>query len=81
MTALEAKAADAAGSRLADMSPCPGCGELLIGPASSTYLGLGRIEHTWRCDACGGEFHTKSRLAGIVEAPSLTEAEASSAGG
>lgn len=69
MTALqaEANAADAPGTRLADLSPCPSCGELLIGPKTSSYLGLGRIEHNWHCDACGTKFRTTTRLAGLVD--------------
>jgi hypothetical protein len=54
-------------SRLSDLSPCPNCGQLLIGPQVSTYLGLGRIEHAWLCDGCGEKFRTKTRLAGVVE--------------
>jgi hypothetical protein len=54
-------------SRLADLSSCPKCGELLIGPQSSSYLGLGRIEHAWLCDGCGEKFQTTTRLAGVTE--------------
>jgi hypothetical protein len=54
-------------SRLSDLSPCPSCGELLIGPQTSNYLGLGRIEHAWLCDGCGEKFRTTTRLAGVVE--------------
>jgi hypothetical protein len=54
-------------SRLSDLSPCPNCGQLLIGPQTSTYLGLGRIEHAWSCDGCGEKFRTKTRLAGVIE--------------
>ena len=54
-------------SRLSDLSPCPNCGDLLIGPQTSRYLGLGRIEHLWLCDGCGEKFRTTTRLAGVVE--------------
>jgi hypothetical protein len=78
MTALqaEANAADAPGTRLADLSPCPSCGELLIGPKTSSYLGLGRIEHNWHCDACGARFKSTTRLAGLVEVEELEHATA-----
>jgi len=71
MTALAENAAEASGNRLADLSPCPKCGELLIGPKSSSYLGLGRISHDWHCDGCGASFRTSARLAGIVDADAL----------
>lgn len=75
MTALQAtaKAADA-GTRLTDLSSCPNCGELLIGPKMSSYLGLGRIQHDWHCDACGTRFKTASRLAGLVDVDLLEPA-------
>jgi hypothetical protein len=57
-------------SRLSDLSPCPNCGELLIGPQSSSYLGLGRIEHAWLCEGCGQKFRTTARLAGVADAAS-----------
>jgi RNase P subunit RPR2 len=53
--------------RLSDSSACPKCGELLIGPQSSSYLGLGRIEHTWMCHGCGEKFRTATRLAGLAD--------------
>lgn len=71
MTALAENAADTSGNRLADLSPCPSCGEVLIGPKTSSYLGLGRIAHDWHCDGCGASFRTSARLAGIVDAEAL----------
>lgn len=68
MTTIAARTArDPEASRLSDLSPCPTCGELSIGPQSSSYLGLGRIEHTWLCDGCGQKFRTTTRLAGVGE--------------
>jgi hypothetical protein len=67
MTTLT-NAVEAGGTRLADLPACPKCDEVLIGPKTSSYLGLGRIEHTWHCDACGIQFQTKARLAGMIEA-------------
>jgi len=60
-------AADAAGTRLSDRFACPSCGEMLIGPKTSSYLGLGRIAHSWQCDACGSRFETTARLAGSID--------------
>ncbi|MEX0591197.1 MAG: hypothetical protein WD207_08920 [Xanthobacteraceae bacterium] len=71
MTALAATTTSALETSLADLSPCPSCGELLVGPKTSTYLGLGRIEHFWHCDGCGTRFQTSARLAGMVEAPAI----------
>jgi len=73
MTALQAEAhtANAPGTRLADLSSCPSCGELLIGPRISSYVGLGRIEHNWHCDACGTRFKTTTRLAGLVDVDAI----------
>jgi hypothetical protein len=75
MTVVAAAAAETSGTRLADLSPCPACNELLIGPKTSSYLGLGRIAHDWHCDACGTEFQTTARLAGLVE-PEQAERQA-----
>lgn len=66
-TIAAATAQEANASRVSDLSPCPNCGELLIGPRSSSYLGLGRIEHAWLCDGCGERFRTTTRLAGLAE--------------
>jgi hypothetical protein len=46
MTTLTANAVEADGTRLTDLPACPKCDEVLIGPKTSSYLGLGRIEHT-----------------------------------
>lgn len=67
MSQVEAAVADAPGTRLSDRSACPNCGELLIGPKTSSYLGLGRIAHSWQCDGCGSRFETKGRLAGLID--------------
>jgi predicted RNA-binding Zn-ribbon protein involved in translation (DUF1610 family) len=36
--------------------PCPSCGDTLLAPDHSQYLGDGRVQHSWSCDACGHEF-------------------------
>ena len=53
--------------QLNDLSCCPNCIALLAGPQSSSYLGLGRIEHVWYCQACGETFRTSARMAGSIE--------------
>jgi hypothetical protein len=70
MTALAAETASTTGT-LADLSSCPSCGEMLVGPRTSSYLGLGRIEHFWHCEQCGTRFQTSARLAGLIDAPTL----------
>jgi hypothetical protein len=52
---------------VSDRSACPACGTLIAEPKSSDYLGLGRIEHSWRCEGCGEAFRTTARMAGMVE--------------
>lgn len=68
MLQVEVTAADASGTRLADKFSCSRCGERLIGPRMSSYLGLGRIAHFWQCDRCGYHFETTARLAGSIDA-------------
>jgi hypothetical protein len=70
MTALAAHTTGISGT-LADLSACPNCGDLLVGPKTSAYLGLGRIEHFWHCDGCGTKFQTSARLAGLIDAPAI----------
>jgi hypothetical protein len=71
MTTLAADTTSVPRSRLADLSACPNCGDLLVSPKTSTYLGLGRIEHFWHCDGCGTKFQTSARLAGLIDAPAI----------
>jgi hypothetical protein len=66
MTALPNAQTDAVSQRT-DLTPCPNCRELLVAPRSSNYLGLGRIEHSWRCDGCGQTFRTAAHLAGMID--------------
>lgn len=71
MTALPSVQTGASVSQVTDLTPCPDCGELLVGPKTSNYLGLGRIEHAWHCDGCGEQFRTSARLAGKIDAPRI----------
>ena len=45
------------------MPHCMNCGEALVAPAKSAYLGGGRVLHFWSCDSCGQEFQTSIRVA------------------
>jgi ribosomal protein L37AE/L43A len=81
MALLTGATTESLGSRFADLSPCPNCGRPLVAPQSSSYLGLGRIEHTWHCDQCGNTFQTKARMAGVVEVPVLADTEPETANG
>lgn len=70
MTALPHTQIEAV-AQVTDLTPCPNCGELLAAPRSSNYLGLGRIEHAWRCDGCGQTFRTAAHLAGRIDASTI----------
>lgn len=70
MTALPSAQTDAV-LQVTDLTPCPNCGELLVGPRSSNYLGLGRIEHSWRCNGCGQTFRTAAYLAGTIDVSTI----------
>jgi hypothetical protein len=67
MTAFAVSSANRHDPQLNDLSSCPNCAALLAGPQSSNYLGLGRIEHVWRCEVCGEAFRTTARMAGLIE--------------
>lgn len=73
MTALPHAQTEAV-SQVSDLTPCPNCGELLVAPRSSNYLGLGRIEHAWRCDGCGQTFRTAANLAGTIDRSTIAPA-------
>jgi hypothetical protein len=73
MTALP-HAQTESGSQVTDLTPCPNCGELLVAPRSSNYLGLGRIEHVWRCDGCGQTFRSTTHLAGMIDVSTIARA-------
>ena len=45
---------------------CMNCGEALVSPVKSAYLGGGRVRHFWSCDACGQEFQTSIRIATLT---------------
>ena len=77
MAALAAGSAEQHEAQLNDLSSCPNCIALLAGPQSSSYLGLGRIEHVWNCQACGETFRTSARMAGSIEVESAKAASAS----
>lgn len=44
------------------LQSCPGCQEILVSPIASEYVGEGRVQHHWACDACGHEFQTAIKL-------------------
>jgi hypothetical protein len=67
MTAFAVSSANQHETQLNDLSSCPNCFAMLAGPQSSNYLGLGRIEHVWHCEACGEAFCTTARMAGLIE--------------
>ena len=81
MTTLAARTSGVPGTNLADLSACPSCGDLLISPKTSAYLGLGRIEHFWHCDGCGTKFQTSARLAGMIDAPAVAPSTPATIGG
>jgi hypothetical protein len=56
---------------LGDSAPCPNCGTAVAAPKSSDYRGLGRIEHSWHCGACGTNFRTMASVAGLIEVEAL----------
>jgi hypothetical protein len=70
MTAFAVSSANQHEAQLNDLSSCPNCAGLLAGPQSSNYLGLGRIEHVWHCEACGEAFRTTARMARLIEVES-----------
>jgi hypothetical protein len=37
---------------------CPGCGNLVTAPISSTYLPTGKIVNHWRCSVCDNSWET-----------------------
>jgi hypothetical protein len=45
-----------------ELQSCPGCRETLVSPIASEYVGEGRVQHYWSCDACGQEFRTSIKL-------------------
>jgi hypothetical protein len=45
------------------MLACPHCGDILLAPDVSEYMGDGRVRHTWSCDACGHEFQASIEIA------------------
>ena len=51
----------------ADTMPCPGCAAQIPEPKSTSYRGLGRMEHEWQCYRCGEAFRTNARMAGMIE--------------
>jgi transcription elongation factor Elf1 len=42
---------------------CPHCGDTMLAPTHSEFLGGGRIRHYWSCDNCGEDMQTSVRLA------------------
>ena len=32
---------------------CPHCGDWMVAPVESEFIGDGEIRHHWECDACG----------------------------
>ncbi|HWM82515.1 MAG TPA: hypothetical protein VNQ56_10690 [Pseudolabrys sp.] len=40
------------------MPVCPQCGDMLLAPEHSEFLGAGRIQHFWSCDSCGAASET-----------------------
>ena len=45
-------------SALRHSTNCVHCGELLIAPERSEYVGTDEIHHSWQCSRCGHEFET-----------------------
>ncbi len=45
-----------------ELQACPGCQETLVSPIASEYVGEGRVQHHWSCDACGHEFRSSIKL-------------------
>ena len=45
---------------------CPKCGEAMIAPESSKYLGRGKVGHAWECDKCDHQFETLIRFGAPV---------------
>jgi hypothetical protein len=43
---------------------CPKCGELMMAPESSEYVGGHDIRHSWMCDECAYPFNTLIRFDG-----------------
>ena len=37
---------------------CAQCGETLIAPERSEYVGAGKIHHAWQCSRCDHKFET-----------------------
>jgi hypothetical protein len=52
-----------AGARFTGMLLCLKCGEPLVSPETSAYLGGGRVQHLWSCDGCGQEFRSIASIA------------------
>ncbi len=45
------------------MMPCPNCGDVLLAPDHSEYMGDGRVRHHWACEGCGHEFQASIDVA------------------
>ena len=45
-------------SALRHATDCVWCGEKLIAPEGSEYVGTDEIRHSWQCSRCGHEFET-----------------------
>jgi len=41
---------------------CAQCGETLLMPEWSEYVGEHRVRHLWQCEACGYKFETLVRF-------------------
>jgi RNase P subunit RPR2 len=41
---------------------CPHCGEALLAPETSEFVGAREVRHTWACDDCGHDFRTAIRI-------------------
>lgn len=52
---------------------CPHCGDWMIAPASTEFVGGGEIRHYWDCDSCG---ETSCTRVEIDEGEPLTETAA-----
>jgi hypothetical protein len=52
---------------------CAQCGNALIAPVWSEYLGERRIRHLWNCEACGYEYETRVYLALADKAPVIID--------
>ena len=64
-----------AGAGYSGLLLCLKCGEPLIAPATSAYLGGGRVQHFWSCDGCGQEFRSFVSIATLAGSRGLIHAK------